>query len=139
MPSQVPSRVYLHATECVQHLNLQLRQNSLEHYRPAECTHSQPPKSYGAEVEHSNDKHFECAECHARKWCTSHLFAAKLTAAIQHLVEFHNIKWPSCSITDDYDIDATDAAEVFQLIIPLMRMSTSHSSLIDWAVRLPTP
>ncbi|KAM6508212.1 hypothetical protein FALCPG4_018093 [Fusarium falciforme] len=70
--------------------------------------------SYGAELEHSNDKYFLCADCHTKKRYISQLFAAEsTTAAIQHLIEFHNIKRPSHSTIDDDDIDANNAAEVF--------------------------
>ncbi|RSL80436.1 hypothetical protein CEP52_017385, partial [Fusarium oligoseptatum] len=46
----------------------------------------------------------------------SRLFAAEsTTAAIQHLIEFHNIKRPSNSTIDDDDIDVNNAAEAFQI------------------------
>ncbi|KAJ6437614.1 LOW QUALITY PROTEIN: transposase-like protein [Purpureocillium lavendulum] len=92
--------------------------------------------SYGAELEHSNDKYFLCADCHTKKRYTSQLFAAEsTTAAIQHLLEFHKIKRPSNSTTGDDDIDATNAAEVFQLIMPFNE-DEYKQKLIDWAIKL---
>ncbi|OAQ59076.1 transposase-like protein [Purpureocillium lilacinum] len=92
--------------------------------------------SYGAELEHSNDKYFLCADCHTKKRYTSQLFAAEsTTAAIQHLLEFHKIKRPSNSTTDDDDIDTTNAAEVFQLIMPFNE-DEYKQKLIDWAIKL---
>lgn len=93
--------------------------------------------SYGAELEHSNDKYFLCADCHTKKRYTSQLFAAEsTTAAIQHLLEFHKIKRPSNSTTGDDDIDATNAAEVFQLIMPFNE-DEYKQKLIDWAIKEP--
>ncbi|KAJ6436065.1 transposase-like protein [Purpureocillium lavendulum] len=92
--------------------------------------------SYGAELEHSNDKYFLCADCHTKKRYTSQLFAAEsTTAAIQHLLEFHKIKRPSNSTTGDDDIDAPNAAEVFQLIMPFNE-DEYKQKLIDWAIKL---
>ncbi|KAJ6436371.1 transposase-like protein [Purpureocillium lavendulum] len=92
--------------------------------------------SYGAELEHSNDKYFLCADCHTKKRYTSQLFAAEsTTAAIQHLLEFHKVKRPSNSTTGDDDIDAADAAEVFQLIMPFNE-DEYKQKLIDWAIKL---
>jgi hypothetical protein len=92
--------------------------------------------SYGAELEHSNDKYFLCADCHTKKRYISQLFAAEsTTAAIQHLIEFHNIKRPSNSTIDDDDIDANNAAEVFQLVMPFNE-DEYKQKLIDWAIKL---
>jgi hypothetical protein len=92
--------------------------------------------SYGAELEHSNDKYFLCADCHTKKRYFSQLFAAEsTTAAIQHLVEFHKVKRPSISANDDENIDPNDAAEVFQLVMPFNE-DEYKQKLIDWAIKL---
>lgn len=92
--------------------------------------------SHGAELEHSNDKYFLCADCHTKKRYISQLFAAEsTTAAIQHLMEFHKIKRPSSSTDDDDDADTNNATEVFQLAMPLNE-DEYKQKLIDWAIKL---
>jgi len=91
--------------------------------------------SYGAELEHSNDKYFLCADCHTNKRYISQLFAAEsTTAAIQHLTEFHKIKKPSNSTDDDDDID-NNAAEVFRLVMPFNE-DEYKQKFVDWAIKL---
>jgi hypothetical protein len=92
--------------------------------------------SHGAELEHSNDKYFLCADCHTKKRYFSQLFAAEsTTAAIQHLVEFHKVKRPSISTNDDEDVDPNDIAEAFQLVMPFNE-DEYKQKLIDWAIKL---
>ncbi|KJZ68239.1 hypothetical protein HIM_12373 [Hirsutella minnesotensis 3608] len=75
--------------------------------------------SYGAELEHSNDKYLLCAECHIKKRYFSQLFAAEsTTAAIQHLVEFHKVKRPAVAANEDDGNEASSTAEAFQLVVP---------------------
>jgi len=92
--------------------------------------------SYGAELEHSNDKYFLCADCHTKKRYFSQLFAAEsTTAAIQHLVEFHKVKKPSTSANEDDDIEPTITAEAFQLVMPFNE-DEYKQKLIDWVIKL---
>lgn len=92
--------------------------------------------SHGAELEHSNDKYFLCADCHTKKRYISQLFAAEsTTAAIQHLTEFHKVKRPSNSTDDDEDTHTDQAAEVFQLAMPFNE-DEYKQKLIDWALKL---
>ncbi|KAM3451493.1 hypothetical protein MY3296_005309 [Beauveria thailandica] len=92
--------------------------------------------SYGAELEHSNDKYFLCADRHTKKRYFSQLFAAEsTTAAIQHLIEIHKVRRPSIPANNDDDIDPNDAAEAFQLVMPLHE-DEYKQKLIDWVIKL---
>ncbi|KJZ70326.1 hypothetical protein HIM_10294 [Hirsutella minnesotensis 3608] len=92
--------------------------------------------SYGAELEHSNDKYFLCAECHIKKRYFSQLFAAEsTTAAIQHLVEFHKVKRPSVAANEDDGIEPSSPAEAFQLVMAFNE-DEYKQKLIDWVIQL---